>query len=770
MPSYIHKYYIAFVLLLLYATVSFAQRANDEKALLRKLTSATTADSNRVRLLIETGNYYVNKTGSEAADMNAALSYAKEAITLSHQLGFSKGEGGSYALLAQIYREKDDRKSGKAYAEKAISYFPDNAPASAEAAAAYIEISAYYSIDNEGELDKKIVYYTRVVRLLKQAGADNIKQADALKFLGDLTAFKGNPRLALQYLEEALHLYQEAHHTDIQDLYSLLGFVSVETGHLKEGLDYQLKGTRLIERNKDSSGTAVATYNRLGYIYNYMNNFSEAAKAFEKALIYAKRNRDTSAIILITSNTGSPYIHSNQPRKAIKALTEVLNRYPITDTTYLIHLVSILLEAHTAVREYAQAERYYNQINPLVRRDHASEPYIANFHYAAINLFLGKQEVNKAWPHIAVLQKIADSTKELKVRGSIERYQFMADSMTGNYQSAIAHYQRYRALLDTVSKRNHDKQIAEMEMQFETEKKDIDIANKANDIQMLKKQNDLQKRALGSEAISRNLLFAGIILLGLILALGYSRYRLKQQANRQLEEKQTAINLQNDSLKQLVNEREWLLKEIHHRVKNNLQIVISLLNSQTLYLKDNAALNVIKESQHRMNSISLIHQKLYQGDNLSGVNMRDYIFELAIYLQDSFDTRGKIAFLMDIERLVLDVSQAVPLGLILNEAITNAIKYAFKEDQEDPKISISFRQQDNQGLLLSISDNGRGLAPDFDISASSSLGMNLMQGLTRQLGGMMELKNEEGLYIRIIVQKINLLGIQKQAAKENYTA
>lgn len=767
MSPYIHKYYIAFIFLLC-TTVSLAQRTNDEKALLRKLTSAA-ADSNRALLLIETGSYYVNKPGSEATDMQTALSYAKEAITLSHKLAYSRGEGGAYALLAQIYREKDDRKSGKAYAEKAISYFPERAPASTEAAAAYMEISTYYSIDNEGELDKKIVYYTRAVHLLKQAGADTIKQADALKFLGDLIAFKGNPRLALQYLEEALHLYQEAHYTDIQDLYSLLGFVSVETGHLKEGLDYQLKGTRLIERKKDSSGTAIATYNRLGYIYNYMNNFSDAAKAFEKALIYAKRNHDTSAIILITSNTGSPYIHSNQPRKAIKALTEVLKKYPVKDTTYLIHLVSILLEAHTMVKEYAQAERYYNQINPLVRRDHASEPYIANFHYAAINLFLGKQEVSKVWPHIDVLRKIADSTKELKVRGSLERYQFMADSMTGNYQSAIEHYQKYRAILDTVNKRNHDKQIAEMEIQFETEKKDIDIANKANDIQMLQKQNALQKRALSSEAVSRNLLFAGIALLGLILLLGYSRYRLKQQANRQLEEKQAAINLQNDSLKQLVNEREWLLKEIHHRVKNNLQIVISLLNSQSLYLKDNAALNVIRESQHRMNSISLIHQKLYQGDNLSGIDMRDYIFELAIYLQDSFDTRGKIAFLMDIERLILDVSQAVPLGLILNEAITNAIKYAFKERQEDAKISISFRQQEQQGLLLAISDNGAGLPPDFDLGNSSSLGMNLMLGLSRQLGGKMELKNEDGLHIRIIVQKIHLLGV-KELVRDNGTA
>lgn len=306
-----------------------------------------------------------------------------------------------------------------------------------------------------------------------------------------------------------------------------------------------------------------------------------------------------------------------------------------------------------------------------------------------------------------------------------------------------------------------------MELQFQTEKKDLDIANKAKDIQSLQQKNELQQRTLRSEAISRSLLIAALILVILLLAVGYSRYRLKQQANKQLEEKQTAINLQNESLKQLVNEREWLLKEIHHRVKNNLQIVISLLNSQSVYLEDNAALSVIKESQHRMNSISLIHQKLYQGTNLSGIDMRDYIYELVLYLQDSFDTRGRIAFLPDVDRIVLDVSQAVPLGLILNEAITNAIKYAFT-DQEEPKIFISLKQSDDHTLMMTVRDNGKGLPGDFDINTCTSLGVNLMQGLAKQLGGKLEMRNDKGVHMHIFLQKINLLSTRDNGTTNEY--
>ena len=127
----------------------------------------------------------------------------------------------------------------------------------------------------------------------------------------------------------------------------------------------------------------------------------------------------------------------------------------------------------------------------------------------------------------------------------------------------------------------------------------------------------------------------------------------------------------------LLKDKEWLIKEVHHRVKNNLQMVISLLNSQSIYLNDEAAVVAIQESQRRMHAMSLIHQKLYQSENVGVIDMRAYINEFISYLKDIFETGSSIRFEQDVDPIKLDVGQAVPVGLILNEVITNSIKYAF---------------------------------------------------------------------------------------------
>src|SRR5450755_1598659 len=132
---------------------------------------------------------------------------------------------------------------------------------------------------------------------------------------------------------------------------------------------------------------------------------------------------------------------------------------------------------------------------------------------------------------------------------------------------------------------------------------------------------------------------------------------------------------------------------------------MSLLNSQSAYLENDAALTAIHDSQHRVHAMSLIHQKLYNSENVSSINMSSYIRELVTYLRDSFDTGQRVRFELNIEPLEMDVSQAVPLGLILNEAITNSLKYAFPSDM-DGMINISLSGTTTNHYLLSISDNG----------------------------------------------------------------
>ncbi|HJT74732.1 MAG TPA: sensor histidine kinase, partial [Chitinophaga sp.] len=217
-------------------------------------------------------------------------------------------------------------------------------------------------------------------------------------------------------------------------------------------------------------------------------------------------------------------------------------------------------------------------------------------------------------------------------------------------------------------------------------------------------------------------------------------YRMRKQTNIQLEIKQEEINAQNVVLKKLLEDKEWLLKEIHHRVKNNLQVIISLLNTQSRYLDNKDALAAIRNSQHRMYAMSLIHQRLYQTDNLGKINMSWYIRELTGYMQDSFETGRRITFELDIDAVEVDVVQAAPLGLILNEAVSNAIKYAFPDNRKGI-IRVSLKHKPDGDSLLSISDNGVGFDEETDITERDSLGMSLMQGLSLQLDGTFSIRN-----------------------------
>ena len=208
------------------------------------------------------------------------------------------------------------------------------------------------------------------------------------------------------------------------------------------------------------------------------------------------------------------------------------------------------------------------------------------------------------------------------------------------------------------------------------------------------------------------------------------------------------ISSKNEQLQHLLTEKEWLLKEIHHRVKNNLQIVMSLLNSQSAYINNDAALTAIHDSQHRVHAMSLIHQKLYSSENVSSINMSVYIRELVSYLSESFDARKHIRFHLDIEPLEMDVSQAVPLGLILNEAITNSIKYAFP-DKRNGIISILLLADGPDHYLLTISDNGIGMPVHEKDKKPSSLGMSLMAGLSEDIDGKFSIENNNGTVIKI---------------------
>jgi two-component sensor histidine kinase len=176
---------------------------------------------------------------------------------------------------------------------------------------------------------------------------------------------------------------------------------------------------------------------------------------------------------------------------------------------------------------------------------------------------------------------------------------------------------------------------------------------------------------------------------------------------------------------------------------------MSLLDSQADFLQDGKALAAIQESQQRVYAISLIHQKLYQSENLAMIEMDTYISEVVSYICESFDVQGRIQFYISVAPLKLDVAIAIPLGLVINEAVTNSLKYAFPQARTG-QVSITLNQVDADRYLLTITDDGIGLGKDFDINATRSLGMTLMKGLSQQLGGNLKVEGVAGLKVSLL--------------------
>ena len=201
-------------------------------------------------------------------------------------------------------------------------------------------------------------------------------------------------------------------------------------------------------------------------------------------------------------------------------------------------------------------------------------------------------------------------------------------------------------------------------------------------------------------------------------------------------------------LKESIKEKEMLLKEIHHRVKNNLMIISSLLNLQSRYIKDEASKDIFKESQNRARSMALIHERLYQATDLKRIDFGDYIRTLSNELFRIYAGGfGLIELKINVEDIFLDINTAIPLGLIVNELITNSLTHAFPEGKRG-KINVNFHPKDDH-YEFTVNDNGIGFPKDIDFQNTDSLGLQIINSLTDQIDGKIKLDRTTGTEFKI---------------------
>ena len=206
----------------------------------------------------------------------------------------------------------------------------------------------------------------------------------------------------------------------------------------------------------------------------------------------------------------------------------------------------------------------------------------------------------------------------------------------------------------------------------------------------------------------------------------------------------TAGKLLQEKIKSSLHEKEVLLKEIHHRVKNNLQIIISLLNLQSDYIKDEQTLKAVTDGQNRVRSMALVHEKFYQAEEVTEINFEEYTEKLCRFLYQSYGN-GSDNIRINIQSdpgIAFDMDTAMPCGLLLNEIVSNSYKYAFPDDRKG-EISIEFRKAGDGRVRMIIRDNGIGLPEGFTVDGAESLGMQLIQALTNQLDGNLNVLNSK---------------------------
>ncbi|MBA7676824.1 hypothetical protein ES703_85069 [subsurface metagenome] len=199
-----------------------------------------------------------------------------------------------------------------------------------------------------------------------------------------------------------------------------------------------------------------------------------------------------------------------------------------------------------------------------------------------------------------------------------------------------------------------------------------------------------------------------------------------------------------EDLKASLKEKEILMQEIHHRVKNNMQIISSLMKLQSRKFRDNRLKEVFRECHGRIQAMALVHETLYQSDSLSEIDLRQYVERLANHLFQAYKARSKIQLKLGIEDIIFEIEQAIPCGLIVNELLSNSLKHAFPGGRKG-NIEIRAHLTENGEIELAVSDNGVGLPDGFDLHNTETLGLELVAGLVEsQLEGTVSINMEKG--------------------------
>ena len=576
-------------------------------------------------------------------------------------------------------------------------------------------INEMVSVAFESNLQQALVYSKQGVAL-----ADKVKDKN---WQPKFYEMQGRMHANLLQLDSASIFFSKAekgylavnNKEGLAKTYFKMAWVSRKKGNLDAALQKDLEGLKMMESIDNKAGICDAL-TRVSDDLTQQNRLDEALEYAEKSIKIADEYDLTNEKFYVNFNAANVAMAS---RKFLQSFTYYDKALSIAKSQNLglpsqadvtngranaykrLGKNKEALADYQKAMEYAKAANYQNAINTVT----------ANL--GEINLILGNyKEALKYQLETVKLQEGSNEKANL-----VENYHHVSTiySKLGDYKSALIYKQKAYDLRDNIASVESDAKMTEMLTKYETKKKEETIST--------------QKTTISQQKLIKSLFIGlAILLLGLLI-IGYISYLSRVKKNKLLAIKNA--------------ENELLLKEIHHRVKNNLEIVSSLLALQSSQIDDQSTKDAMQESQNRVNSIGIVHQKLYQGTNLGAIEMKDYLLNLSESILDSFGAEEKVELELAMETLDLDIDTAVPLGLIINELITNTVKYAFPNGKNG-KLTIKLERKANSILQLIVADNGIGKS---GVIQGTGFGGQLISLLTNQLNGTMHEQNDNGTIV-----------------------
>jgi two-component sensor histidine kinase len=519
----------------------------------------------------------------------------------------------------------------------------------------------------------------------------------------------------------------------LADAKSRIGVTYDIQGMQEKALPYFLDAIKLHEKLKDSVGLAF-DYNNLGLMYYAQYDYEPARKYIEKSLQIDSALGNKSEMAGSLVNLGIIYTYLDQFDKSLSLYGKSLDLYTqLKDSAGIMAAYTNMAKVYYAKKEYEKSLKY-NLINEsyLQRNNSHPERFSAVYNSLA-NIYLKLENHSKAMEYALRDLHLCRENK-LTYRRQFA-YETLSDVYTdqGNFSEANRYLKYYVALRDSILNEDKNSQIAEMQIQYETEKKD-------NELLKVKLEKETESAKVRTQKI---ILLVSMIIFIIVLIFILIAYRSKQRINLLLDEK-------NRLNEEVINQKQLMIGEIHHRVKNNLQLINSMIGLESRTLNDNETKQVIDNIQKRVNAISLLHQFLYDKEALEQVDMISYIRQLGEGLKKSFGSHEKqINILYEIDPIKIGTDGSVSIGLIINELITNSFKHAFPEN--GGTIIVRLFKTGNY-LILEVEDNGKG--KDEDAAENKSFGTMMITSLCRQLDASWEIEFSNGMKNIFEIKKI----------------